>query len=91
MQSIDLPEHLGYIRGVTLLQHVSPEENMNRWYFVDVQPTLFDTWTIVVAWGRRDSDFQHWRSVSMESDDQAYQVATKIIEKKLRKGYRVVE
>ena len=50
-----------------------------------------DAWTIVVAWGRRDSDFQHWRSVSMESDDQAYQVATKIIEKKLRKGYRVVE
>ena len=42
---VDFLEHLGYISNMPLLQHVSPEENMNRWYFVGVQPTLFDTVT----------------------------------------------
>jgi len=73
---------------MTLLSRVDPAENLNRWYMVSVQATLFHSCSVVVAWGRRDNDFEQWRVIPVESRAQADQVAAKIVERKIRRGYQ---
>jgi len=74
---------------VVVLHRVLPEENMNRWYLVMVQATLFHPCAVVVAWGRRGNDFQQWRVIPIDSLDQARQLADKIISRKIKRGYEV--
>ena len=82
-------EHACYISSMmTLLSHVEPTENQNRWYLVSVQATLFHPCSVVIAWGRRDNDFQQWRVIPVESRAQADQVAAKIVESKIKRGYQ---
>ncbi len=38
----------------TLLERVDPDEGLNRWYFVGVQPGLFDQVVVVRFWGSRE-------------------------------------
>ena len=84
-----IQEHTCYIGCMmTLLSHVDPAENMMRWYLVSVQATLFHPCAIIVAWGRRDNDFQQWRVIPVESMVQANQVAEKIVERKIKRGYQ---
>ena len=80
---------------LTILNHVDPAINQNRWYLVSVQFTLFHSCAVVVAWGRRDNDFHttsagvyldQWRVIPVESMVQANQVAAKIVERKVRRG-----
>jgi predicted DNA-binding WGR domain protein len=73
---------------LTLLSHIDPAINCNRWYLVSVQTTLFQPWAVVVAWGRRDTDFQQWRMLPAQSKLQADQLAAKIIARKIRRGYQ---
>ena len=70
-----------------LLSRVVPAENLNRWYLVSVQATLFYPCAVVIAWGRRDNDFQQWRMIPTESQAQASQLAAKIVEHKIKRGY----
>ena len=85
-----IQEHACYIRSMmTLLSHIEPAENQNRWYMVSIQATLFYPCSVVIAWGRRDNDFQQWRVIPVESMVQANQVAAKIVERKIRRGYLV--
>ena len=72
-----------------LLQRIQPEDGMNRWYLVTVQPTLFHPCAVVIAWGRRDNDFQQWRVIPAESGTQAQELAGRIVERKIRRGYRI--
>ncbi|MCX6082211.1 MAG: WGR domain-containing protein [Chloroflexi bacterium] len=74
---------------MTLLSRVDPTINQNRWYLVSVQATLFHSCAVVVAWGRRDNDFQQWRVIPVASMVQANQVAEKIVERKIKRGYQV--
>jgi predicted DNA-binding WGR domain protein len=76
---------------MTLLNRIDPAQNMNRWYLVSVQTTLFSSCEVVIAWGRRDTDFQQWRSLSVDSRGNAEQLAAKIIQHKLRRGYQICE
>lgn len=85
-----IPERACYIKSMmTLLSHVEPAENQNRWYLVSVQATLFHPCSVVIAWGRRDNDFQQWRVIPVESMVQANRVAEKIVERKIKRGYLV--
>ena len=72
-----------------LLQRIHPEVNENRWYLVAVQPTLFHPCAVVIAWGRRDNDFQQWRVIPAESEAQARELAGRIVARKVRRGYQV--
>lgn len=74
---------------MTLLSHVEPTENLNRWYLVSIQATLFFPCAVVIAWGRRDNDFQQWRAISVETSDQAQELANRIVKKKLQRGYQI--
>lgn len=71
------------------MNHIDPGENMNRWYLVTVQPTLFHVFSVVIAWGRRDNDFQNWRAIPSETQEQADQLAARIVARKIKKGYRI--
>ncbi|MBN1372590.1 MAG: WGR domain-containing protein, partial [Anaerolineaceae bacterium] len=54
-----------------ILTHVNPSENLNRWYIVSIQPTLFHPCAVIIAWGRRDNSFQQWRAIPADTPDQA--------------------
>jgi len=73
---------------MTLLSHIDPAINQNRWYMVSVQATLFHPCAVVIAWGRRNNDFQQWRAIPLGTIEMANQVAAKIIERKIRRGYQ---
>lgn len=72
-----------------LLSHVEPSENLNRWYLVSIQATLFFPCAVVIAWGRRDNDFQQWRAISVETPAHAQELANRIVKKKLARGYQI--
>jgi predicted DNA-binding WGR domain protein len=74
-----------------LLSHVEPTDNMNRWYLVSIQSTLFFSCAVIIAWGRRDNSFQQWRAIPVESPDQAQELVDRIVKKKLRRGYRIIQ
>lgn len=72
-----------------LLSHVEPTDNLNRWYLVSIQATLFSPCAVIIAWGRRDNDFQQWRAIPVDTPDNAQELVAKIVKKKLQRGYRI--
>jgi len=61
---------------------------MDRWYSIGCQPTLFDRWAVVCAWGSRRSNYVRQRAIPVENMAQAQQIAEKIVARKIRKGYK---
>jgi len=74
---------------MTLLSRIDPLENLNRWYLVSVQATLFYPCAVIIAWGRRDNGFQQWRAIPADTPVQAQELAYKIVKKKLQRGYHI--
>ena len=74
---------------IVLIRH-DPANNVNRWYAVSVQATLFCPHAVLCGWGRRGSAFTRWRIIPTESRAQADELAAKIVAAKKKKGYRVL-
>ena len=74
-----------------LLTRIEPDARMNRWYLVNVQPTLLDEIAVVCAWGSRETSFQQTRIIPVHSQVQAQNLAADIVKKKIGRGYRFVE
>jgi predicted DNA-binding WGR domain protein len=74
---------------ITLLSHVEPTDNLNRWYLVSIQATLFSPCAVIIAWGRRDNDFQQWRAIPVDTLHDAQELADRIVKKKLQRGYQI--
>ena len=64
--------------------------NMNRWYAVNVQGTLFHEHTVVCGWGRRGTDYARWKIIPAKSMDQAEKIARRIVTLKIKRGYERV-
>jgi predicted DNA-binding WGR domain protein len=77
--------------NMIVLNRVDPNENVNRWYLVSIQPTLFHPCAVIIAWGRRDNDFQRWRAIPVENQAQANQLAEKIVSRKIKREYRIAQ
>jgi predicted DNA-binding WGR domain protein len=75
----------------TQLTRHDPDENMNRWYTVIVQPTLLDPVAIITAWGSRENDYQQVHIEPVESLQIAMETAEGIVQAKLRRGYHIDE
>ena len=69
------------------LQKIDPQKHMYRWYSVGIQNTLVDGIAVIVGWGSLKSSFQHWRSIQVQSLEDANRVMRKIIAGRLRNGY----
>ncbi len=68
---------------------IEPEENMNRWYSVSVQPTLLDPWAVICAWGNRRTNYIRLRVLPAQSSTASTRLARDIVGRKLRRGYSV--
>jgi len=73
---------------IVLIRH-DPANNVNRWYAVGIQPTLFCKHAVVCGWGRRGSAFARWRILPVENHAQAGEMAKAILAEKIKKGYQV--
>lgn len=75
----------------TLLKRVNPEQHMNRWYLVTIQPTLLEPLAVICAWGSRETNAQRVQVFPQESPEDAEAMAEKIVQAKLRRGYELVQ
>lgn len=67
---------------------VDPERHMYRWYSVGIQSTLVDGIAVIYGWGSLKSSFQQWRTIQMESIEEAKKFIDRIMAKKLESGYQ---
>jgi predicted DNA-binding WGR domain protein len=73
---------------IILTRH-DPAENINRWYAVGIQPTLFCQHAVLRGWGRRGSAYARWRILPAEDHSQASEMAEAIMAEKIKKGYQI--
>jgi predicted DNA-binding WGR domain protein len=76
---------------LAVMKRVEPEENMDRWYMVAVQATLFEPVAVVCAWGSRETTYQQLRIFPAENEREAQALATNIVAQKLKRGYVMVQ
>ena len=72
---------------MAFLTRTDPIRNINRFYIVDVTPTLFGEWALVREWGRRGSP----GTVRLSSYDQCNEAETaeqRTIKRRLQHGYK---
>jgi predicted DNA-binding WGR domain protein len=70
-----------------ILHRIDPLKCMHRWYSVHVQPTLFDHWSVVCAWGSLRCNFQQQRAIPCEGEEDADTLAAQIATRKEKRGY----
>jgi predicted DNA-binding WGR domain protein len=74
---------------MNMLTRIEPEEGMDRWYFVGIQPTLLEPWAVICAWGNRRTRYARMRSLPAESLKVAEEIAAAIVSRKMRRGYLI--
>jgi predicted DNA-binding WGR domain protein len=74
----------------TWLKRVDPEEHMNRWYGVGIQPGLSDVVALVRLWGSRETRHQRSRIEPFSDLAAARVAADHLILEKLQRGYQFV-
>jgi predicted DNA-binding WGR domain protein len=75
---------------LAIMKRIEPEENMDRWYLVAVQATLFDPVAVITAWGSRETTYQQMRIFPTGSEEEALDLAARIVGQKLRLGYILI-
>jgi predicted DNA-binding WGR domain protein len=73
--------------SMVILHHIDPLKCMYRSYPVHAQPTLFDSWEVICAWGSLRTNFHQQRAVPCENRDAAECLALKIVARRERQGY----
>ena len=72
---------------MAFLTRTDPARNIDRFYIVDVTPTLFGEWTLVREWGRRGSPGTV-RLSSYQRRNEAETAEQRTIKRRLQHGYR---
>lgn len=68
------------------LYRIDPARNMQRWYYLDVQPDLFGNSCVIREWGRIGHSGQV-RMTPYPTEDEAQAAFYKLRGAKERKGY----
>ena len=76
---------------LTFLKRTDPLKHIDRWYRVAIEADLFGPCNLVRSWGNRRTSYQQTCVQPMPDEDSARQLAAKIVARKLRKGYVLVE
>ena len=76
--------------SVTRLERRDPLRQMARFYAVKVVPTLFGSWALLREWGRIGSPGT-LRTDWFESEEEAERARARLVRKKIRRGYGLVE
>lgn len=69
-----------------MLYRTDPARNMQRWYYLDIQPDLFGSHCLIKEWGRMGHSGQ-FRSIPYPTKNEAQAAFYKQREAKERKGY----
>ena len=72
---------------MTFLTRTDPMRNINRFYVIDVTPTLFGEWAVLREWGRRGSPGT-LRLDSYQSRNDAEASEQRTIKRRLQHDYR---
>lgn len=72
---------------VVFLTRVDREKNIQRWYRVELAPTLFAPVSVICTWGRLGSSYQRGRIISVETIEQGERLVARIVAKKLKRQY----
>ena len=83
----DPARECGYAKKMAFLTRTDPARDIDRFYIVDVPPTLFGEWAVLHEWGRRGSP----GTVRLESFKRrvdARNAEARTIKTRLRHGYR---
>jgi predicted DNA-binding WGR domain protein len=72
---------------MAFLTRTDPTRNIDRFYLIDVTPTLFGEWALVREWGRRGSPGTV-RLNSYERRNDAETAEQRTIKRRLQHGYR---
>ena len=75
------------ITAPILLSRVDAGRNMARYYFLALQPGLFEEWAVLREWGRIGSPGQ-MRTSWHQTETAAATQQAKLARAKLRRGYR---
>jgi len=82
---------LRYDSGQALRFHsVNPQLNHYRYYVILWTPTLWGSWAVVRRWGRIGTDQVRELVHECANLDEALWVAADQIERRLRRGYKLV-
>jgi len=76
---------------LTVLHRIDPDENMDRYYIVTIQATLFDPIAVVCQYGSRHTAWQQTRVIPVADAAEAEELAASIVKTKVGRGYVVVE
>ena len=76
---------------LTFLKRTDPLKHIDRWYRVAIEADLFGPCNLVRSWGNRRTSYQQTYVQPMPDEGTARQLAAEIIDRKLRKGYVLVE
>ena len=74
---------------MTFLTRTDPMRNINRFYVIDVTPTLFGEWAVLREWGRRGSPGT-LRLDSYQSRNDAEASEHRTIKRRQRRGYTAI-
>jgi predicted DNA-binding WGR domain protein len=75
-------------RLMAFLTRIDPTRNIDRFYIVDITPTLFGEWALVREWGRRGSPGT-MRLSSYQRRNEAETAEQRTIKRRLQHGYRI--
>ncbi len=73
-----------------LLHRLEPERNAARFYLITTGPALFDPYAVTRFWGRIGGQQRHLVT-PCASPEAAQQLARRLAQRKLRRGYRLVQ
>jgi predicted DNA-binding WGR domain protein len=76
--------------GRVLLHRINSEKNEARFYLVETGPSLVDLYAVIRLWGRI-SGHQRGMVTPCRSAVEAEALAAKLVRRKLKRGYLVVE
>lgn len=73
-----------------LLHRIEPEKNIARFYLVKTGPSLLDSWSVIRFWGRIGGHQRHFVT-ACSSAQAATILAQRLVQRRLRRGYRIVQ
>jgi predicted DNA-binding WGR domain protein len=74
---------------VTFLTRTDPTRNIDRFYVVQVSPSLFGDWTVLREWGRRGSPGTV-RLTTYQRRNEAETAEQRTIGRRLQRGYNAI-
>lgn len=72
------------------LTKINPQENQRRFYLIDVRPTLIGDHCLIRVHGRIGGWSKPLLPIPYPTEAEAIVAADKLLQKRLRRGYRIV-